>query len=69
MPIGASFVEAMHQAVKNSRDLIILFTRDYEESPYTPHHCRSRAPFPGSTTAATTVHWGAATNPELHGSY
>ena len=35
IPIGASFIDAMHEAVKNSRDLIILFTRDYEESPYT----------------------------------
>src|SRR5262245_39436513 len=25
----------MHEAVKNSRDLIILFTRDYEQSPHT----------------------------------
>jgi hypothetical protein len=35
IPFGASFVEAMHEAVKNSRDLVILFTRDYEQSPYT----------------------------------
>jgi tetratricopeptide (TPR) repeat protein len=35
IPISASFIEAMHEAVKNSRDLIILFTRDYEQSPYT----------------------------------
>jgi tetratricopeptide (TPR) repeat protein len=35
IPIGASFVEVMHEAVKNSRDLIVLFTRDYELSPYT----------------------------------
>jgi hypothetical protein len=33
--LGASFVEAMHEAVKNARDLIILFTGDYEASPYT----------------------------------
>jgi tetratricopeptide (TPR) repeat protein len=33
--LGASFVDAMHEAVKNSRDLVILFTRDYEQSPYT----------------------------------
>jgi hypothetical protein len=35
IPIGASFVEAMHEAVKNSRDLVILYTREYEQSPYT----------------------------------
>jgi TIR domain len=33
--LGTSFVEEMHEAIKNSRDLIILFTRDYEQSPYT----------------------------------
>jgi hypothetical protein len=33
--LGASFIEAMHEAIKNARDLIVLFTRDYEESPYT----------------------------------
>jgi TIR domain/NB-ARC domain/Tetratricopeptide repeat len=32
---GASFVEEMHEAIKNSRDLVILLTRDYEKSPYT----------------------------------
>ena len=35
IPLGASFIDAMHEAVKNSRDLVILFTRDYEQSPYT----------------------------------
>jgi hypothetical protein len=25
----------MHEAVKNARDLVVLFTRDYEQSPYT----------------------------------
>src|SRR5262245_16620804 len=35
IPLGASFIEAMHEAVKNSRDLVILFTRDYEQSPFT----------------------------------
>jgi tetratricopeptide (TPR) repeat protein len=34
-PISSSFVEMMHEAVKNSRDLVVLFTRDYEHSPYT----------------------------------
>jgi hypothetical protein len=35
IPVGSNFIEAMHEAIKNSRDLIVLFTRDYEESPYT----------------------------------
>jgi hypothetical protein len=35
IPIGSSFVEAMHEATKNSRDLVVLFTHDYEHSPYT----------------------------------
>ena len=35
IPLGASFVERMHEGIKASRDLIILFTPDYEESPYT----------------------------------
>ena len=35
MPLGSSFVEAMHEAIQNSRNLVILFSRDYESSPYT----------------------------------
>jgi len=35
IPLGASFIEKMHEAVSNSRDLVILFTRDYLHSPYT----------------------------------
>ena len=35
IPLGASFIEAMHEGIKNSRDLIILYTYDYESSPYT----------------------------------
>jgi len=35
IPITANFIEEMHEAVKNSRDLIVLFTRDYEQSPFT----------------------------------
>jgi tetratricopeptide (TPR) repeat protein len=35
IPLGASFVEAMHEATINSRDLIILLTEDYLRSPYT----------------------------------
>src|SRR5215470_14873935 len=29
------FVQEMHEAIKNARDLVVLFTRDYEQSPYT----------------------------------
>jgi hypothetical protein len=32
--LGDSVIEGMHDGVKNSRDLIILFTRDYEQSSY-----------------------------------
>jgi hypothetical protein len=32
---GASFVEEMHEAIRSSRDLIVLYTHDYESSPYT----------------------------------
>jgi tetratricopeptide (TPR) repeat protein len=35
IPISANFIEEMHEAVKNTRDLVVLFTRDYEQSPYT----------------------------------
>ena len=35
IPLGASFVEEMHEAIVNSRDLIILFTEDYLRSSYT----------------------------------
>ena len=35
IPITANFIEEIHEAVKNSRDLVVLFTRDYEQSPYT----------------------------------
>ena len=35
IPITANFIEAMHEAIKNARDLVVLFTRDYEASPYT----------------------------------
>jgi hypothetical protein len=34
-PITANFIEEMHEAIKNARDLVVLFTRDYEQSPYT----------------------------------
>lgn len=35
IPHTANFVEAMHEAVKNARDLVVLFTADYEASPHT----------------------------------
>jgi hypothetical protein len=34
-PFGSSFIAKMHEAVSNSRDLIILFTQDYLQSPHT----------------------------------
>jgi hypothetical protein len=33
--LSDSVIERMHEGVKDARDLIILFTRDYEQSPYT----------------------------------
>jgi tetratricopeptide (TPR) repeat protein len=35
IPLGASFVGAMHDGIKNARGHIILFSGDYERSPYT----------------------------------
>src|SRR5215510_1317779 len=35
IPISTNFIEEMHEAIKNARDLVVLFTRDYEQSPYT----------------------------------
>jgi tetratricopeptide (TPR) repeat protein len=35
MPLGSSFIERMHEAVKNSRDLVVLYTSDYEQSAHT----------------------------------
>jgi hypothetical protein len=35
IPIAANFIEEMHEAIKSARDLVVLFTRDYEQSPYT----------------------------------
>jgi TIR domain len=39
--LGDSVIERMHDGVKNSRDLIILFSRDYEQSPYTGRSLRA----------------------------
>jgi tetratricopeptide (TPR) repeat protein len=35
IPLASSFIEKMHEGVINSRDLIVLFTHDYLQSPYT----------------------------------
>src|SRR5262249_14132331 len=35
IPLASSFIEKMHEAVINSRDLIVLFTDDYLRSPFT----------------------------------
>ena len=35
IPTADSFTEEMHEAIINSRDLIVLFTEDYLSSPYT----------------------------------
>jgi hypothetical protein len=35
IPFTANFVEAMHEAIKNARDLVVLYTSDYEASPHT----------------------------------
>jgi hypothetical protein len=35
IPITANFIERMHEGIKSSRDLVVLFTSDYESSPYT----------------------------------
>src|SRR6516165_2147638 len=35
VPLAANFIDEMHEAIKNASDLVVLFTRDYEQSPYT----------------------------------
>ena len=35
IPLTANFIEAMHEAIKNARDLVVLYTSDYEASAYT----------------------------------
>jgi hypothetical protein len=35
IPLTANFVEAMHEEIKNARDLVVLYTSDYEASPHT----------------------------------
>jgi tetratricopeptide (TPR) repeat protein len=35
IPFTVNFVETMHEAIKNARDLVVLYTGDYETSPYT----------------------------------
>src|SRR5262249_47033582 len=34
IPYTANFVEALHDAIKSARDLIVLYTGDYEASSY-----------------------------------
>src|SRR5271157_74052 len=60
IPLGASFIEAMHEAIKNAPDLIILFTGDYEASPYT------RKEFTGTVTLRCREREASATQ-ELSG--
>ena len=35
IPLTANFIETMHEAIKRARDLVVLYTGDYEASPYT----------------------------------
>src|SRR5271163_2931278 len=35
IPLGASFIEEMHEAITNSSDLVVLLSRDYLASAYT----------------------------------
>src|SRR5215471_7150757 len=35
IPLTANLIEKMHEGIKKCRDLVVLFTRDYEQSPYT----------------------------------
>jgi hypothetical protein len=35
IPLIADFVAHMHDAIKRSRDLVVLYTSDYEDSPHT----------------------------------
>ena len=55
IPLTANFIEEMHEAVKNSRDLVVLFTRDYEQSPYTRMECEGSAIERGMTVVAGRV--------------
>jgi hypothetical protein len=34
IPLTANFIEAMHEAVKHAREMIVLFTADHEASPH-----------------------------------
>ena len=43
--VSDSVIERMHEGVKNARDLIILFTRDYEQSTYCRKEFTSAAAF------------------------
>jgi TIR domain len=47
IPLASSFIEKMHEGVINSRDLIVLFTRDYLPPP-TPERVHQLRGGPGS---------------------
>jgi hypothetical protein len=47
IPLTANFIEEMHEGIKNSRDLIVLFTADSEQSPYTRMELRGSRPMQG----------------------
>jgi hypothetical protein len=59
IPITANFIDEMHEAVKNSRDLVVLFTRDYEQSPYT------RMEFTRTTTAGFSALFEVGVRPRF----
>jgi hypothetical protein len=63
IPLGASFIEAMREAVKNARDLIILFTgrlRTVTLHSQGVHELRGREN-PGASKSATSSFYGAKT--------
>jgi hypothetical protein len=70
IPIAANFIEQMHEAIKNARDLVVLFTRDYEQSPYTRMEFTSRRMPPRarnidawSSCVARTRPWSVCSRP------
>jgi hypothetical protein len=55
--IGESWVLAIHDCIKSSRDLIILFTSDYEKSQYTREESLPGDLVGASPCAATSPRW------------